>query len=379
MRILFSFAGGLGHANPMAPIARACLARGHSVAFAGRSSATEVLSGQGFEVFTDPDDGRRPSSETALEITPLVEIDMEREYEVLRTYFAGRLTRSRVPIVSDVCETWRPDVVVNDEVDYGGMISAELRGVPHATVLSLASSFVRNAGVAGHVDAIRSESGLRPDGDLLMPGRELVLSPFPPSLREADLPGARAAPFRHTVADPERSRRGATPSVYFTLGTEFNVESGDLFDRVLAGLGASGVESVVTVGREVDPSRFGEQPASIRIRRFVPQEETLPECDVVINHGGSGSTLGALSFGRPMIVIPLGADQLLNASTCEDLGVAVALDALRLTPDDVRRAIDRLLMEPGYRAAAQRISDEIAALPPAASVVARLAALSGRS
>ena len=357
----------------MAPIARACLEAGHSVAFAGRRSATEVLAGEGFEVFTDPDDGRRPDPE----IAPLAEIDMEHEYEVLRRYFAGRLARSRVPIVSDVCETWRPDVVVNDEVDYGGMISAELRGLPHATVLSLASSFVRNAGVEGEVDAVRSAFGLESDEELRMPGRELVLSPFPRSLREVDLPEARAASFRHTVAHRVASR--ATPSVYFTLGTEFNVESGDLFDRVLAGLGVSGVEALVTVGREIDPSRFGVQPASIRIRRFVPQEEALRECDVVINHGGSGSTLGALSFGRPMIVIPLGADQLLNASRCEGLGVAIALDALRLTPDDVRRAVDRLLTEPGYRAAAERVRDEIAALPSAASMVSKLAGLSGRS
>jgi UDP:flavonoid glycosyltransferase YjiC (YdhE family) len=376
MRILYSFGGGLGHANPMAPIARACLDAGHSVAFAGRSSATEVLSGQGFEVFTDPDNGRRPASE----ITPLVEIDMEREYEVLRTYFAGRLARSRVPIVLDVCETWRPDVVVNDEVDYGGMISAELRGVPHATVLSLASSFVRNAGVGGHVDAIRSDFGLRPGGELFIPGRQLVLSPFPRSLREVDdLSGARAVLFRHTVADPERWGRGTLPSVYFTLGTEFNVESGDLFDRVLAGLGASGVEAVVTVGREVDPSRFGLQPPSIRIRSFVPQEETLRECDVVINHGGSGSTLGALSFGRPMIVIPLGADQLLNASRCEDLGVAIVLDALRLRAGDVATAVRHLIDDSSYRERAERIRDDIAALLPAGSMVAKLAALSGRS
>jgi hypothetical protein len=302
---------------------------------------------------------------------------MEHEYEVLRTYFAGRLARSRVSIVSDVCEAWRPDVVVNDEVDYGGMTSAELRGVPHATVLSLTSSFVRNAGVAGEVDAIRSAFGLGSDGELRMPGRELVLSPFPPRLREMDLPGARAALFRHTVADRVPSR--PTPRVYFTLGTEFNLESGDLFDRVLAGLGASGVEAVVTVGREIDPSRFGVQPASIRIRRFVPQEETLRECDVVINHGGSGSTLGALSFGRPMIVIPLGADQLLNASRCEELGVAIRLDAMTLTPEDVRRAVDRLSTEPDYRAAAERVRDEIAAMPPAASTVAKLVGLRGRS
>jgi MGT family glycosyltransferase len=192
-----------------------------------------------------------------------------------------------------------------------------------------------------------------------------------------DISGAREVAFRHTVSD--RVPSGATPSVYFTLGTEFNVESGDLFDRVLAGLAASGVEAVVTVGREIEPSRFGAQPASIRIQRFVPQEETLRECDAVINHGGSGSTLGALSFGRPMIVIPLGADQLPNASRCEDLGIAIVLDALRLTPDDVQDAVDRLLTDPGYREAAVQVREEIGAMPPVGTVVPELTALIGRS
>src|SRR4051812_20602930 len=234
MRILFSFGGGLGHANPMVPIARACAAAGHSVAFSGRASATEILSGEGFEVFTDPDEGRRPPAE----IAPLEKIDMEHEYAVLRTYFAGRLARSRVPGVGDVIGSWRPDVVVCDEVDYGGMVAAELRGIPHATMLSLAPSFVANADVAGEVDVLRVKFGLAPEGDLLMPARTLVLSPFPTSLREAeDVPGGRAIPFRHTVAVP--GPRESTPLVYFTLGTEFNVESGDLFERVLAGLRSS--------------------------------------------------------------------------------------------------------------------------------------------
>src|SRR5207237_7202246 len=117
------------------------------------------------------------------------------EYKVLRTYFAGRLARSRVPIVLDMCDQWHPDVMVNDEVDYGGMVAAETLRLRHATVLSLAASFVRNAGVAGAVDAVRSASGLGSDGELLMPGRDLVFSPFPRSLREDDLPGARAALF----------------------------------------------------------------------------------------------------------------------------------------------------------------------------------------
>src|SRR4051812_44699293 len=106
----------------MVPLARACAAAGHHVAFSGRASATSVLESQAFAVFTDPGEDDRSA-----EIAPLAEIDMEHEYEVVRDYFAGRLARERVPIVSDLAARWNPDVIVCDEVDYGGMVAAELR------------------------------------------------------------------------------------------------------------------------------------------------------------------------------------------------------------------------------------------------------------
>jgi UDP:flavonoid glycosyltransferase YjiC (YdhE family) len=372
LRVLFSFAGGLGHANPMVPLARACGRAGHTVAFSGRASATSVLESQGFAVFTDQGEEHRSA-----EIAPLAEIDMDHEYEVLRSYFAGRLARERVPIVSSLAETWEPDVILCDEVDYGGMVAAELGGLAHVTVLSLAASFVRNASVVDSVNALRVEHELSSEAALAMPERHLVLSPFPPSLREPS--GARTVAFRHTVREEARGAANATSSVYFTLGTEFNDESGDLFERVLEGLRLAGVHAVMTVGHEIGPSRFGAQPERIRIERFLPQEDVLASCDVVINHGGSGSMIGALSFGRPMIVIPLGADQVLNAERCEELGVAVVFDAMRLTPDDVRDAVERLVREPSYRERAEEIRDEIRDLPSPSRIVPEIEALIGRS
>ena len=128
------------------------------------------------------------------------------------------------------------------------------------------------------------------------------------------------------------------PTVYFTLGTVFNTESGDLFTRVLSGLRELPIEVVVTVGRDVDPAGFGPQPGHIHIERYIPQAALLPHCDLVINHGGSGSVIGALAHGLPLVVIPMGADQSLNATRCAQLGVGVALDAVgpRLCPSATR-------------------------------------------
>jgi UDP:flavonoid glycosyltransferase YjiC (YdhE family) len=63
----------------------------------------------------------------------------------------------------------------------------------------------------------------------------LVLAPFPPSFRNPGFPlPATAFPFRPGETSPA-GRAVRRPAVYFTLGTVFNTESGDLFPRVLAG------------------------------------------------------------------------------------------------------------------------------------------------
>ena len=58
------------------------------------------------------------------------------------------------------------------------------------------------------------------------------------------------------------------------------------------------------------------------VERYVPQADVLPLCDVAVGHGGSGSTLGALAHGLPMLLLPHGADQFENAQACAALGVA---------------------------------------------------------
>lgn len=208
-----------------------------------------------------------------------------------------------------------------------------------------------------------------------MPSRHLVLSPFPPSFRDPTYP---LPPTAFSIRPEASAPAGAPawlsglshkPLVYFTLGTVLNVESGDLFSRVLAGLRELPVNVVVTVGRQIDPESFGPQPANVRIERFIPQSALLPHCDLVVNHGGSGSVIDALAYGLPVVVIPMGADQSLNAARCEELGVGIALNAVQATPKSVGDAVAAVLLAPSYRESAERVRREIAALPEANAAV----------
>jgi UDP:flavonoid glycosyltransferase YjiC (YdhE family) len=357
MRILFTFAGGSGHLEPLVPVAHAAEAAGHTVAFAGRPWMTPVVEALGFRAFAAGSDvGLKP------ERLPLAPIDLERDMGAVGSGFGRRIARERAADLLPLCGDWRPDLVVCEELDFGAMVVAERLGLRHATVLVIAAgSFVRPEIVAPPLDEVRAAHGLPPDPALAMPSRHLVLSPFAPSYRDPAFPlPAKAHSLR--LLEPS-ARSSTTPTVYFTLGTIYNVESGDLFSRVLAGLRDLEMQVIVTVGRDIDPAELGPQPGNVRIERYVPQATLLPQCDLVVSHGGSGSVASALAHGLPMVLIPLGADQPLNAARCETLGVARVLDAGTATPSMARAAAARVLEDPTCRRNAERIADEIAALP----------------
>ena len=374
MRILFTFVGGYGHFEPLIPVARAAADAGHTVAVAGRHSLVPVIEAAGFTAFPT-----WPPNNGAPRRLPLLPVDLDASARELRDGFADRGARHRTPDILALAADWQPDVIVCDEVDFGAMVAAERLGLPYASVLVLAAgSFIGHALVGEPLDRLRAEHGLPPDPDLTMLSRYLVLSPFPPSFRDPAFPSPptthairplSARPTANTALPSWFADLDERPTVYFTLGTVFNVESGDLFSRVLAGLRDLPVNVVATTGREIDPAEFGPQPAHIHIEQFIPQAALLPHCDLCLSHGGSGSVMGALAHGLPMVLLPMGADQPLNGYRCQALGVARVLDVMTATPDDIREAVMAVLNDAAYRQAAERLRDEIAALPGADTAV----------
>jgi MGT family glycosyltransferase len=171
----------------------------------------------------------------------------------------------------------------------------------------------------------------------------------------------------------DRSR----PLVYVTLGTYVSGNVGSL-RAAAAGVGELDVDVLVTVGPDGDSSALGPLPDSVRVERFVSQGVLLQYVDVVAHHGGSGTMLGALSHGLPQLVLPHGADQFLNAQALIDSGAGRCLTPHEITPESVGEAIDALLSTPGFRAAAGRIAEEIAAMPTPAETVPRLEQLAVR-
>jgi UDP:flavonoid glycosyltransferase YjiC (YdhE family) len=141
------------------------------------------------------------------------------------------------------------------------------------------------------------------------------------------------------------------------------------------------VRVLLTVGDDRDHAELGPLPPNVHAERWVAQDAVLPHAAATVSHGGYGSTLGALSHGVPLVVLPLfSGDQFANATAVARAGAGIALDADRgergalelpapATLAGLRTAVERVLGDPRHRDAARRIALAMAALPPVDAAV----------
>ncbi|KAI3638344.1 hypothetical protein MIR68_003955 [Amoeboaphelidium protococcarum] len=64
---------------------------------------------------------------------------------------------------------------------------------------------------------------------------------------------------------------------------------------------------------------FEQLSSKIQLISSSPHAELFPQCDLIIHHGGSGTTAAALLSGSPTFAVPIFADQFFNANRIADL------------------------------------------------------------
>jgi UDP:flavonoid glycosyltransferase YjiC (YdhE family) len=97
----------------------------------------------------------------------------------------------------------------------------------------------------------------------------------------------------------------------------------------------------------------------------------LPHVDVVVSHGGAGTTLGAIVYGVPHVVLPQQTmSQLRNAQKIDTLGlgVAVAADA---PAGAIVDAVRRVLGDDAFATSVARARAAIDELPPPDAVLVK--------
>ncbi len=297
--------------------------------------------------------------------------------------FAGVRAPAMLRDLQPLIATWRPDLVIHETAEMAGAIAAEAAGVAHVehSFGILRPAIVREVAVE-ILAPIAARLGVTNPGisgsngelylDICPPGiqqPEIAAVPNVQRLRPVGFDAGRVAGLPGWVADLP-----ARPTIYVTMGTVFN-KSAEVFGTVLEGLRDEDVNVIVTVGETGDPALLGPQPDNVHVERFIPQSQLLPHCDLLVSHAGSGAMVGALAAGVPMLAIPQGADQFVNAEAIVRFGAGLRLLPAELTAVAVRDATRQLLTDRRFADVARAEQAAIREMPAPESVVPLLEAL----
>jgi UDP:flavonoid glycosyltransferase YjiC (YdhE family) len=210
---------------------------------------------------------------------------------------------------------------------------------------------------------------------------DLYLDCCPPPLQTRDVaviatvwpvrPELFDGPPTGSVPDLARLPR---PLAYVSFGTVPSFARADVLRTAATAAAAQAASVVVTTG-PVPPAELGSLPENVRVAPYLPQRQVLEHADVLVSHGGAGSTLGGLLYGLPQLVLPQGAASQERCGTeIMRLGAGICLAPGEQAAASIGRAVEVLLSSGVHGRAAARVADGIARLPSVAAVAADIAA-----
>jgi MGT family glycosyltransferase len=399
--------GAWGPTNNCVAIAEILRERGHRVVFVVDTSFEGVLEGKGFEErlmrMAPPEQDADPTADPWAEFIRVTAPEfrkptIEQQATVTRPIWealVGGSTYSHDRVM-EIWEDIRPDIVCTDNVT--GFPAVELAGCPWARFVSANPLEMRDPDLPPPLsglpiadrsdwDAFRREYH-RVHEDLLEQHNDFRASvgvkPCPPDEFNTHSPWLNLYLFPD-VADYPRSMSldatwhrlqstvrtseaafgvdehlpGRGKVIYLSLGSLGCMDVG-LMQRLIDALASTGHRTIVSMGPLKDqmtlgPNMYGDQ--------FLPQPSILPQCDLLITHGGNNTTCEGFHFGLPMIGLPLFWDQHDNAQRLDETGFGLRLPTYDWTEEQLVGAVNRLLADDDLRARMRANGRQIQARP----------------
>ncbi|MEU2793386.1 nucleotide disphospho-sugar-binding domain-containing protein [Streptomyces sp. NPDC007100] len=384
MRVLIISSPVETHFLPLLPVVRALAGAGHEVLVTGQPDITGPAAGAGLATVTVGDPfhafdlrrGNRPAGLRPIEVTgrpPARQIDG-----------AAQMWRNHAPyVLPDYLETardWGADLVLSDHMDYTGAVVGAVLGIPsvwHRWGVNPTSTFMLGQ-TRMWLGPLCARLGLS-----TVPVPDLVLDPAPPALADTQAPPAR--PVR-----PEPHTGDGTPWAYTAPpgrrvavalgGHTLDLGGAPLLRRVVDALAAAGQVEAVVSAAPGHRDEVGALPEGMTYTSRTAPGLLFPGADLVVHHGGAGSTLGAAALGVPQLVLPQLGDAFVAGDRVAAAGAGITLDTAEAqnSGDRVAEALTALLTGAAYRDAAGRLRAETAAMPSAAETVPVLEQLAAR-
>jgi zeaxanthin glucosyltransferase len=390
-----------GHLNPMTTLARKLQARGNDVVFISVPDAEPVLRAANLK-FIPFCEQEYPPGSIAQEFSSVAKLHGE---EVLR-----HSARELVPGLSKAALEHLPEKIaeagvealVLDKVYFYVELVAMHLGIPYVHIWNVLhfdfsgatppSIFAWTHETTPEALA-RNVEGLKMAGEILAPMAEVAkpyaekaglqidwndpeatlskLAVITQTPREFDYPDIQwpaqfhyAGPFhdnggREKVPFPW-DKLTREPLVFASMGTLVNGLEYVYRTILDAVRHLSGVQVVLSVGRNIDLDDLGPIPWNTLVVSSAPQIELLKRATVCITHAGLNTTLEALAQGVPMVAIPIGYDQPGVAARIAYHGVGEVLELQDLTVARLSELIQRVRTNQTYHDRARYLQKVIA-------------------
>lgn len=367
MRALFLTSPGDGHVLPVVPLAWAFRAAGHEVVVATAGNGVDAAARAGL-VAVDIAPGVDLGAVRGRHLAGMATLSQDERFLAAMRLFA-ELSALMTDGAVRLAQSWQPDLVVYTPLQAAGPIAAARCGaalVEHGFQLT---GVLRTIGLlTPHLGETLARHGLSADGLPAAQGLDVC----PPGLRSYRPAGAELGyrPYNGGAVLPEvLLSHGTRQRICLTLGTSL---PGDPDNRLLAGLLSAArrldLDVVLAMGADAPVPKDAER---VLAHGWLPLSAVLPSCDLVVHHGGAGTTLTAAWTATRQLVLPHLADQHFNAAQVQRAGLGTGADIATLTP----AGTEQLLVEgltAGNRGPALDIAEQMRGMPSPAEVVDRL-------
>lgn len=366
MRALFLTSPGDGHVLPIVPLAWALRGTGHEVLVATSGSGVTAAAQAGLtchDVAPEADLG----AVRGRHLARMGELDQQQRFHAAMALFAD-ISDHMIDGAVAVGRRWQPDLVVYTPLQAAGPVVAAVTGA------ELVEHGFQLTGVLRTIDLLLPHMGDALARHRLTPAElpaATGLDVCPPLLRSYSPAGQELGyrPYNGGAAVPAvLLARGSRPRICLTLGTSLPAElGGSMLDRMLAAATALDFEIVLAMG---ESARLADPPAGVIAQGWLPLSAVLPSCEVIVHHGGAGTTLAAAWTGTAQLVLPQLADQHFNAAQINRAGLGTSLPGEEFSVDSAVAAIERILGDGSAERALA--AEQMRAMPDPATVVDQL-------
>lgn len=380
MRVLFTAHGAYGHIFPMIATAQALARAGHEVTVATAADLRPTVASLGLRALPCGIDDATMVAE-ARRRWPEIEHEPPISWAV--RMFTDIAAPAMAADLASIIASLRPDLIVREEGEHGAPIAAaaaEISWLTHAWGSPRPPRSAREA-LATAVAPLWQAAGLAAPAAIDLDGLA-VLDPCPPSLH-GDEVRSRAWPIRPATpslptASDVRLAPAKRPLAYVGFGTvPLYQDRPALLTAIVIALLQRGFDAVVTTPDDLLAERLTSlAPHRVQVARWLSIPDTLKSCTLAVCHGGAGTVLAALATGIPLLLLPQGSpSQARMSDACQLRGVARVVQNAAANPLALDDALNALMTDDRFKATAQQLATEIAAMPSPDDTITTIHAL----